>query len=242
MLAWEQAHMDAAVVNAFGFHALQLGLPQLHALQANRMAHRWLAVQSVVEQDLNVAVALVTDFSALPFPANSLDLVVLPHTLDLSANPHGVLREVARVLMPEGRLVITGLNPVSLWGLRQRRSHLYRRFGVEHALVPHAGEWIGYLRLRDWLNLLNFDIESEHFGCYRPAFLSHALLQRFAWMDAAGERWWPILGSVYMFVAIRRVRGMTLHTPLWKPAIRLAVATASIAGNASQSSVSGQND
>ena len=37
------------------------------------------------------------------------------------------LREVERVLVPEGRVVIFGLNPMSLWGLRQRRAHLYRR-------------------------------------------------------------------------------------------------------------------
>jgi len=240
MLAWEQAQMDTAVVNAFGFHALQLGLPQLHALRANRIAHRWFASESVVKTESNVA--LVTDFAALPFPVNSLDLVVLPHTLEMAANPHGVLREVARVLVPEGRLVITGLNPVSLWGMRQRRAHLYRRFGVERMFLPDSGECIGYLRLRDWLGLLNLDIASEQFGCYRPAFLSQTLLQKFSWMDAAGERWWPILGSVYMFIAIKRVRGMTLHTPLWNPAVRLAIATASIAGNASQSRAGSQND
>ena len=39
-------------------------------------------------------VALVTDAAALPFPPASLDLVVLPHTLELSADPHQVLRRV----------------------------------------------------------------------------------------------------------------------------------------------------
>ena len=46
LLAWEQRHLDQAVADLFGFHALQLGLPQLDALRANRMPHRWLAVES----------------------------------------------------------------------------------------------------------------------------------------------------------------------------------------------------
>ncbi|MDD2924788.1 methyltransferase domain-containing protein [Rhodoferax sp.] len=232
LLAWERAQMAAAVADVFGFHALQLGLPELDALEANRMPHRWLATQSPAELDLGRRVTLVTEFSALPFPANSLDLVVLPHALELTADPHGTLREVARVLVPEGRVVICGLNPLSLWGLRRRRVQLYRRLGLERLFLPQAGEWIGYRRLRDWLSLLNLAIEDEHFGCYCPAFSSHALLQRFAWMEAAGARWWPILGASYCLVAVKRVHGMTLLNPAWKPARRLSGAPVSVANSA----------
>ena len=118
--------MDAAVGNAFGFHALQLGMPELDALATNRMPHRWLATESPHPQ-----ATFVTHFGALPFPDNSLDLVVLPHTLELTSHPHAALREVERVLVPEGRVVICGLNPLSLWGFRQQRGHLYRRFGLD---------------------------------------------------------------------------------------------------------------
>jgi len=78
-LAWERAQLDLAVADIFGFHALQLGLPELDALAANRMPHRWLATHTPTP-----GAAIVTDFSALPFPANSLDLVVLPHSLELA--------------------------------------------------------------------------------------------------------------------------------------------------------------
>ena len=82
--------------------------------------------------------ALACDFAALPFPANSLDLVVLPHTLELHADPQPTLREVERVLVPEGRVVISGFNPASLWGLRQRRAHLYRAPGLRRAVPADA--------------------------------------------------------------------------------------------------------
>ena len=244
LLEWEQTHFDQSVANVFGYNALQLGLPELQALGSNRMPHRWLALPeelvglSAEASEMHVAeglasalhnlaeaevpVALVTNAAALPFPAASLDLLVLPHTLELSADPHHVLREVERVLVPEGRVVISGFNPYSLWGLRQARARLASRmglgaFGASRLYLPEAGDFIGPRRLRDWLRLLSFEVESERFGCYRPAVMTEKWLQRMAWMDRAGPRWWPIVGSVYFVVAVKRVRGMRLLGPAWKP-------------------------
>jgi hypothetical protein len=78
--------------------------------------------------------------------------------------------------------------------------------------------------LRDWLRLLSFEIAGGRFGCYRPAVESPAWLSRFARMDKAGDRWWPILGAVYFLVAVKRVRGMRLLGPVWKRAKTRAVA------------------
>ena len=247
LLAWEQAHFDQAVSDIFGYHALQFGLPELDALQANRMPHKWLAqtylpgaavlvpaqgypVNGMETNSISSPrVALLADSASLPFPEGSLDLVILPHTLELGSDPHSALREVARVLVPEGRVVISGFNPASLWGLRQRRAYLYRQFGYGELFLPQAGEYIGYWRLRDWLRLLNFEVESAHFGCYRPALTSQPWLDRFDWMDTAGERWWPIFGAVYFLVAVKRVRGMRLLEPGWKGRKAPAAAPAVVA-------------
>jgi SAM-dependent methyltransferase len=246
LLGWEQAQLDSAVADLFGYNALQLGLAELDALRANRMPHRWLALPEewapqdsvLIDQPLGGEaagaadgfvvpvsarrVALMTDAAALPFPAASLDLVVLPHTLELSADPHQVLREVERVLVPEGRVVVCGFNPASLWGLRQGRGRLGVRLGFGGAgsqplFLPEAGDFIGPWRLRDWLQLLGFEVESDRYGCYRPAVKTEKWLQRTAWMDAVGARWWPIFGAVYFAVAVKRVRGARLLGPAWKP-------------------------
>ena len=229
LLAWESECYDQAVADVFGYHSLQLGMPALDALRTNRMPHRWLAVGSPTEAQVLQTSALapelpvlVVDSSALPFAAASLDLVVLPHTLEFSADPHATLREVERVLVPEGRVVISCLNPASLWGLRQRRAHLYRRLGFGEPYLPDAGEFLGYWRLRDWLRLLNFEVESSQFGCYRPAVRSAAWLQRFAWMDTLGDRSWNIFGAAYFLVAVKRVQGMRLLGPSWKKTKALA--------------------
>ncbi len=220
LLDWERTQLNAAVADIFGYHALQLGVPMLQGLIDNRMPHRWTATESpgsAVEPGA-AAVDLYTHFSALPFPAQSLDLVVLPHALEMSDDPHATLREVERTLVPEGKVVICGFNPLSLWGLRQTRGHFYQRLGRGSLFLPPAGEFIGIRRLRDWLNLLGFEVEVVRFGCYRPAVRSARWLQRWAWMDPLGSRWWPVLGSAYFLVAVKRVRGVRLLGASWKVA------------------------
>jgi SAM-dependent methyltransferase len=220
VLQWEQSHLDSAVVDLFGFHALQLGLPELDALHANRMPHRWVATDTAVaptsggvDEPPRTAVALHCDFDALPFDSNSLDLVVLPHALEFARDPHLALREVERVLVPEGRVVIVGFNPSSLWGLRQwlgRGRQLLASRARRPLFLPSAGEFMRYRRLRDWLRLLSFEVEAGRFGCYRPPVAAEKWLTRFEWMERAGERWWPVFGAVYFVVAVKRVRGMRL--------------------------------
>lgn len=245
LLDWERHQVDAAVVDIFGYHALQLGVPQLDGLRDNRMPHRWLATEGpeAVNGPGNAEVSLYSHFSALPFPAQSLDLVLLPHTLELSDDPHATLREVERTLVPEGKVVICGFNPLSLWGLSQARAHVYRRLGWDNLYLPAAGEFIGIRRLRDWLNLLGFEVEVVRFGCYRPAVCSHAWLQRWDWMDRLGARWWPVLGSAYFVVAVKRVRGVRLLGAAWKTASAVArkpaVAVTQRAEKTEESSTSG---
>src|SRR5574337_104043 len=136
--------------------------------------------------------------------------------------------------MPEGRVVISGINPASLWGLRQWRAHIYRCMGFGAPFLPTAGAFISYWRLRDWLRLLNFEVEAGSFGCYRPAVRSERWLGRFGWMDRAGDRWWPIFGAVYFLVAVKRVHGMRLLSPAWKPSRSAASAPVSIAHRAGE--------
>ena len=212
LLAWEQAQLDSTVTDLFGFHALQLGLPELDGLRANRMPHRWVAEDSLRRRDLQLAgPGLHCDYDALPFDSQSLDLVLLPHTLELARDAHDTLREVERVLRPEGRVVIVGFNPASLWGLRQRAGHLRQRLGLGGQLyLPSAGEFIGYGRVRDWLRLLGFEVERGRFGCWRLPLRSEAGLSRMGWLESAGARGWPVLGAVYLVEAVKRVRGIRL--------------------------------
>lgn len=214
--AWQQQRLDMLTADIFGFNAIQIGLPQLNALHANRMPHKWLTDTSIPPEAgyaSGAQVVVVHDFAELPFASQSLDLVVLPHVLEFAEEPHQVLREVERVLIPEGQVIICGFNPASLWGLRQ----VVGRLSGAHFL-PQNGEFISLPRLKDWLKLLNMEVNRGHFGCYAPPCRSDKWLGRFSFMEHAGERWWPFLGAVYIVQGIKRIRGMRLIGPAWTKA------------------------
>ena len=212
--AWEQAQTDDLLADVFGYHAVQLGWLELQSLRQNRMPHRWLASAEFEwpgPPNPGVEPHIWLDSRAWPWQADSLDLVVLPHTLERSTDPHACLREVSRVLIPEGQVLITGLNPLSAWGWRQARQ-------MQHRKPPGpAQNLIGYRRLRDWLRLLGFEVHVSRFGGWTPAMASENWMRRLSWMESAGERWWPILGGVYLLMATKRVpAGRLLPARPWR--------------------------
>ena len=219
VLDWEQAQIDAAVSDIFGYHAMQLGLPEIDALRENRMPLRFCAADrqlAVDDADASDAaprrrVAIINRYEELPFATHSVDLVVMPHILEFATDPHQVLREVERVLVPEGQVVITGFNPASLWGVRQFAS----RLGASPYL-PREGRFIALPRIKDWLKLLSFEFARGRYGCYAPSARTAAWLHRWRFMEKAGDRWWPMFGAVYLLTAVKRVRGMRLIGTVWK--------------------------
>lgn len=237
VLRWAQEQLDYVVSDVFGFHALQLGLPQLDALRANRMPCRSLLLDvhsvasssytilrpyadaaDVVSLDVTALTKyhVCTDRSTvwcnlldLPLAAQSVDLIVMPHTLEFTNDPYRLLCEAARVLMPEGQLIIIGFNALSLWGMRQSISKM-----VNRPLLPVEHDLITFTRLKNWIKLLGFELERGRFGCYRPPLVTDRWLARYAFMEAVGDRWWPIFGAIYMLRAIKRVQNMCLVGPV----------------------------
>ena len=203
VLDWESARLDAVVADIFGFNAVQVGLPAIDFLRCNRMPWRKRCHSGPA-----AGVSVQACPWELPFAGASIDLLVLPHVLEFSAHPHQVLREVERVLVPEGSVVITGFNPYSLWGIR-------RKVACAESF-PWTGQYLSLPRLKDWLTLLSLETQAGAFGCYAPAVSERKWLERWAFMDKAGDRWWPIAGGVYMVQAIKRVRGMRLIMPNWR--------------------------
>ncbi|WP_186407280.1 class I SAM-dependent methyltransferase [Candidatus Accumulibacter aalborgensis] len=202
VMAWEQARIDAAVADLFGYNAIQLGLPQCDLLAQNRIPLRQVAHDSG-----NVDV--ICDLRQIPFAAHSIDVVVMAHVLEFHAEPHQILREVERVLIPEGEVLITGFNPLSIWGLRRRLPNCPRDF-------PWNGHYLSLLRLKDWLQLLGFEVDRVSFGCYAPPCRHERWLKRWRFMEASGDRWWSFAGGVYLVRAIKRVHSMRLILPNWK--------------------------
>ena len=200
VLTREQKFFDRTVSDIFGYNALQLGLPEHDFLRSSRMPLRFSAGNQAGN-------AVRLSCTELPFASASLDLVLIPHVLEFAEHPHQILREVERVLMPEGSLVISGFNPRSLWGLR-------RALGCKQD-YPWSGHFISLPRIKDWLALLGFEVAGGRFAAYAPPFQQTKWLERCAFMEAAGDRWWAVSGGLYFLHAIKRVHGMRLIKPQW---------------------------
>lgn len=204
LLDWEQNEFDRAVADVFGYNALQIGLPEHDFLRASRISYRFASAPQ------GTGAQLLAEPYALPIGSASLDLVLLPHVLEFSRHPHQVLREVERVLVPDGRVIIAGFNPFSLFGARRMLSR-------SKDVMPWDGHYFSFMRLKDWLTLLGFETQSGGFGCYAPPACSEKWIRRWGFVEKAGQRWWPVCGGVFLLQGVKRVHGMTLITPRWRP-------------------------
>jgi SAM-dependent methyltransferase len=191
----EAAMLAAVLDDVFGFELLQVGTwgPARALLAHSRTRH-----QRVAARDADVGVNLVCQFGQLPVASNSVDAVLLPHTLEVVLDPHAVLREVDRVLAAEGQVLVLGFNPRSPWGWRAAASRAGFPPGTQH-LLPES-------RLRDWLGLLGYEISAAQ----RYLYCWPMGAQGTATIPSLRRGWyypWP--AGAYLLRARKRVFGVT---------------------------------
>ena len=204
----EEECLERMLRDTFGYYLLQVGGSTgfADAIRASRIRQRILLPGLASPHTLGMQVAASP--GSLPIAADSVDAVFLPHTLEFAVDPHQVLRETERVLIPEGRLVLLGFNALSMWGAW---SLVRRRQGR----VPWSGDFLTPYRVGDWLSLLGFDIEVQEMMMFRPPW-RRALLKELSFLDSMGRRFWPLLGGVYAIRAVKRVSTLTPMRPFWK--------------------------
>ena len=88
----------------------------------------------------------------LPIMTDSIDMVIVPHMLEFAKDQHQMLREIERVLKPEGKLIILAFNPWNFW-VR------YQFFQVMEKHDRIGKNLVNRLKILDWLKLLNFEVE-----------------------------------------------------------------------------------
>lgn len=214
LIGMEQACLGRVLPGLFGYHIVQVGhctSPDL--LDASRISHKMTLYLSA-GADRNSGVTLVCSAESLPFAPDSVDVVVLPHVLEFASNPHRVLREVERVLIGEGHLVLFGFNPWSLWGF-------WRLVLAWSEEPPWCGHYYGLARLRDWLSLLDFEVLSVERFLFRPPLHNAAVMERFQALEKLGRHIWPIFGAAYMVVAKKCVTPLTPVRNRWRARRRM---------------------
>lgn len=204
LLASESAAVEQALAQIFGLQLLQVGswgLPDQFLRYARTRRQSLLAAES------GTGVAAISRPSRLSIESDSVDVVLLPHTLEIDPQPHQVLREADRVLVGEGHLIVLGFNPWSAWGLRHVVSR--RRFPVgARRLIPEK-------RLSDWLSLLGMDVAESVHHLHAPPINRESLQRRLGSLEGVGRRVLSPLPGAYVLVAQKRVYSVTPVRPSW---------------------------
>ncbi len=212
----QQIQMEETLDCAFGYHLATLTVFDIEDLCSDcKINHRFNVSPIALVQGVQ------SEFEQLPLPAESVDVVVLHHALDFSDNPHQVLREVTRALIPHGHLIVLGFNPWSMQGFAK----FFRR-------LLNRGLWryhsLSSSRVEDWMRLLDCDPVLLKRGFYRVPVNNPALLEKLTFLERWGARWKLPWGSYYLLVARKEVAGMRTIKPAWskfKPAVGMVLGT-----------------
>ncbi len=205
----EKRQLEALLPNVFGYHLLQVGEHHPSSyLGSSPIRHQIISDVCPVSAEHDCQLSIQLNAHNLAIASDSIDAVILPHTLDVDMNPQQVLREADRVLVPEGRAIILGFNPWSSWGVR-RLANLY------HGQSPYSLRFISLMRIKDWLTLLGFEIEMVKTLFYQLPVSNPVLLNKLGFLDPLGAKLWPAFGSVYLIVARKQVSTLTPIRPRW---------------------------
>ncbi|GAC13393.1 class I SAM-dependent methyltransferase [Aliiglaciecola lipolytica] len=206
----------------FGYHLVKLGclsgqieLPEC----AIKHVVNVVSKQCADEPQQKGASQVIADAHELPFSENSVDAFLLAHELDFSRDPHQILREVDRILIPNGHVVIVGFNPFSLAGI-------FRYLPFKSNKILREARFFSSMRINDWLHLLGFETIEQH-----QLVFSSLLFKRktriFSSVERLCRKYLPIFSSIYVIVAKKRVIPLSLVKPKWKPSPKFSTVGAS---------------
>ncbi|ORU90557.1 MAG: methyltransferase type 11 [Cycloclasticus sp. symbiont of Poecilosclerida sp. M] len=162
--------------------------------EAMRFAHYTILDADAPEESEYARVTGTPD--EIPIDTHSIDIVILPHTLEFESDPHQVLREVNRVLKPEGIVLLLGFNPWAFW-------HIPRFFPKAKERTPWHGRFISRYRVVDWLKLLNIEIEVSKGFCLLPIVKSSPDNKVKSLLGKA-MAWLPFLSAAYFIMGVKR--------------------------------------
>ena len=192
----------------FGYIGAQVGLGGLSPdLLCGRRVPQRLVISPLERRGQIQARA-----DALPLATESVDFLLVAHVLESACDPYQVLRELERVLVPEGDIVLISFNPWSLWrlmswaGLRSKTQEQ----------PPWAGRFFPVFRIRGWLRVLGFEIIDIQRRIYFPPYWKVTVGSGWRWLETASEYCLPIFGGVRMIVARKRRPSIRLIRPKWQ--------------------------
>lgn len=206
----------------FGYHLVRLGhLSSQIELSACPIKHQ-VNITSNVQTYTNLLGSSVD----LPLSENCVDVFVLAHELDFAKDPHQILREIDRTIMPNGYVVITGFNPFSLCGL-------FKYLPINKGSVLHDARFFSSARVKDWLQLLGFEIVDVRSLLFNELFLQRKL-RGSSKLNTWCQQYLPLLTTMYVIVARKREIPLSMIKPKWKAKTKFSAVGASVRNSAMQ--------
>jgi SAM-dependent methyltransferase len=215
LLQQESRAVEEAFDGIFGEQCLQLGhWGDPHTFLRFARTQRFALIAETECEEGRFALG---QLHRLPVASDSIDLVLLPHTLDYSDRSQAILREVHRVLRSDGHLVVLGFKPGGLWGLRRLLPGAGMPPAIEHLIAER--------RLRDWLQLLDMRIHGIDRFFFRWPLSGNRSASSQIW-EQRGQRWWPELAACYMLTAQKRISTLTPVRPTWRKTAKVVTGLA----------------
>lgn len=204
----ERQFLPALFADCFGKHALLIGVPRQYGmLKFSAIPHQVLVSPLINKNKPNGYIE--AEFYELPIASASIDLVLIPHTLEFVDNPRQLLTEACRIVKPEGNIILFGFNPFSFWGLKKKF--------IKHNKIPWSGNFIPASTLKKWLMLADFELIKQDTLLFRPPLEHHdGIYQKIKMIEWMGSKFWPPFGGVYMLMAKAKVTPLTPIKLHWK--------------------------
>ncbi|MFT4938823.1 MAG: SAM-dependent methyltransferase [Paraglaciecola sp.] len=188
----------------FGYHLVNIGnLSSEIALSQCPIKH----LVNITPQ-INEHSSLCSLSRELPLSENSVDAILIANELDFAQDPHQILREVDRVIIPNGHVVIVGFNPYSLAGV-------LKYLPIKQQNILHDARFFSAPRIKDWLGLLSFEVIEQKQIIFSELFFNRKFNSQsrgYLW----AEKYIPLLSSMYIVVAKKRVIPLSPIKPKWK--------------------------
>ena len=213
LLLSEAGVVDSHLPSLVGCNLLQLSVQKAKPLSQAANVGKYIQLGFAPSLNGESHDSLWADYQSLPIATDCIDIALLHHVLEFSADPHQVLRETDRTLTTGGHMLVVGFNPISVWPLYQRYAQWGKGLAMGHTAIRQS-------RLTDWLSLLNYDVIHQQSYFYRLPINSQSILERLHGLEHFGERCRLPFGLFYVVIAKKRSFPVNFIRQYWMGRIK----------------------
>lgn len=222
VLETEREFLSLVLAQRYGKHILLLGVPHQHILLQKTVISHQVVLSPLINKHKNTDY-IEGGFYELPIASGSIDVVIVPHSLEYIDNPRQLLTEACRIVKPEGYMMVLGFNPFSFWGLK--KSWMKSRH------IPWSGNFHSMGTVKTWLKLADFELVEQHIFLFRPPVQNQRVYKKLKFLEWMGRRLYAPFGGIYLLIAKAKVIPLTPIKLHWKQ--KLSTLQVTIPGSSS---------